>query len=88
MIDDSQTSEFFVISVRDSGSGIPEEIRTRIFDPFFTTKAVGHGTGLGLAITYGIVQDHRGSIEVKSEVGEGTEFIVKIPLDLELQRAR
>jgi two-component system NtrC family sensor kinase len=48
---------------------------------------VGQGTGLGLAISYGIVQDHRGSIEVQSEEGVGTEFIVKIPLDLEAQRA-
>jgi signal transduction histidine kinase len=68
--------------------GIPEAIRSKIFDPFFTTKPVGQGTGLGLAISYGIVQDHGGSIEVQSEEGVGTEFIVKIPLDLELQRAK
>jgi two-component system NtrC family sensor kinase len=83
VITTSRSSEFFVISVRDNGGGIPEDIRSRIFDPFFTTKAVGQGTGLGLAISYGIVQDHNGSIEVQSEVGVGTEFIVKIPLDLE-----
>ena len=78
---------WFAISVRDTGAGIPEKIRSRIFDPFFTTKAVGRGTGLGLAISYGIVQDHHGSIEVQSEEGEGSEFIVKIPLDLESRRA-
>jgi len=80
-----QTSRVFQISVRDTGAGISDTIRSRIFDPFFTTKPVGQGTGLGLAISYGIVQDHGGSIEVQSEEGVGTEFIVKIPLDLELQ---
>ena len=78
----------FLISIRDTGAGIPEAIRSKIFDPFFTTKPIGQGTGLGLAISYGIVQDHGGSIEVQSEEGVGTEFIVKIPLDLELQRAK
>jgi two-component system NtrC family sensor kinase len=86
VITTGQTAEDFLISVRDTGAGIAEEIRSKIFDPFFTTKPVGQGTGLGLAISYGIVQDHGGSIEVQSEVGVGTEFIVKIPLDLELKR--
>jgi two-component system NtrC family sensor kinase len=81
----SQTPELFLISVRDTGTGIAEAIRSKIFDPFFTTKAVGQGTGLGLAISYGIVQDHGGSIEVQSEEGVGTEFVVKIPLGLELR---
>jgi two-component system NtrC family sensor kinase len=83
----SQTPEFFLISVRDTGPGIPESIRSKIFDPFFTTKPVGQGTGLGLAISYGILQDHGGSIEVHTAAGVGTEFVVKIPLGLELQRA-
>jgi two-component system NtrC family sensor kinase len=72
----------FVISVKDTGRGIPEAVRGRIFDPFFTTKPVGQGTGLGLAISYGIVQAHGGSIEIQSQEGQGTEFIIKIPLDL------
>jgi two-component system NtrC family sensor kinase len=83
-----QTPESYLISVRDNGVGIPENIRNKIFDPFFTTKGVGEGTGLGLAIAYGIIEDHHGSIEVESEEGAGTEFTVKIPLDLELQRAK
>jgi two-component system NtrC family sensor kinase len=88
VITTSQTPEGFAISIRDTGVGIPQSIRGKIFDPFFTTKPVGQGTGLGLAISYGIVQDHRGSIEVQSEEGAGTEFIVKIPLDLEAQRTK
>jgi two-component system NtrC family sensor kinase len=78
----SHTPEAFVISVRDTGAGIPEAIRSRIFDPFFTTKPVGQGTGLGLAISYGIVQDHGGAIQVQSQEGVGTEFVVTIPLNL------
>jgi two-component system, NtrC family, sensor kinase len=88
VITTSRTLEDFVISVRDTGAGIPEEIRSKIFDPFFTTKPVGQGTGLGLAISYGIVQEHRGSIQVRSEEGVGTEFIVKIPRDLESRQGK
>jgi two-component system NtrC family sensor kinase len=88
VITTSQTPEFSLISVRDTGAGIPEAIRSKIFDPFFTTKPVGQGTGLGLAISYGIVQEHGGSIEVKSEEGIGTEFIVKIPMDLESRKEK
>ena len=86
MITTGQSEEFFLISVRDTGNGIPEAIRSKIFDPFFTTKPIGQGTGLGLAISYGIVQEHGGSIEVQSEEGAGTEFIVKIPRDQESPR--
>jgi two-component system NtrC family sensor kinase len=86
IITTSQTSDLFLISVRDTGAGIAEAIRGKIFDPFFTTKPVGRGTGLGLAISYGIVQEHGGSIEVQSEEGVGTEFIVKIPLNREMCR--
>jgi len=86
VITTSNTPDSFLISVRDSGEGIPEEIRSKIFDPFFTTKAIGQGTGLGLAISYGIVQDHGGSIDVQSEKGTGTEFTVRIPLNLASRR--
>ena len=70
----------FVIRVRDTGKGIPEEIRNRIFEPFFTTKPIGQGTGLGLAISYGIMRAHQGSMEFSTQAGEGTEFILKIPI--------
>jgi len=68
------------VSIGDDGKGIPEEILPRIFDPFFTTKAVGEGTGLGLAISYGIVAKHHGSIEVTSVPGQGTLFLIELPI--------
>lgn len=75
----------FVIRVRDTGKGIPEDIRNRVFEPFFTTKPVGKGTGLGLAVSYGIMKAHRGSMEFSSRTGEGTEFTLKIPTELSSQ---
>ena len=67
------------IEVTDTGEGISEENLTKIFDPFFTTKGVGNGTGLGLAVSYGIVQEHAGTIEVQSENGNGTTFKLSFP---------
>ena len=72
-------SKLVCISVKDNGNGIPTEIKERIFNPFFTTKPVGKGTGLGLSISYQIIEKHRGIIDVISELGKGTEFIIKIP---------
>jgi PAS domain S-box-containing protein len=65
--------------VRDTGSGIPPEILPKIFDPFFTTKP--EGTGLGLSISHGIVHDHHGTVDVESQVGEGTTFTLTFPVD-------
>jgi PAS domain S-box-containing protein len=78
---DKQNNEI-VISIKDTGPGIPDSIKEKIFEPFFTTKDAGKGTGLGLSITYGIIQQHNGYIELKSNVGKGAEFILRIPANL------
>jgi len=69
------------ISFTDTGCGIPQEHLSKLFDPFFTTKQTGKGTGLGLAISYGIIQSHNGEIEVESEVGKGSTFRIKLPIE-------
>jgi signal transduction histidine kinase len=69
-----------VVSVADTGCGIPEDIRARIFDAFFTTKPAGEGTGLGLDIVRKIIDKHQGRIEVESEVGRGSTFTVRLPI--------
>ena len=70
------------VSIRflDNGCGMSEEVRARIFEPFFTTKPVGKGTGLGLSIVYRIIEDHGGTIEVRSTPGKGSEFNIELPL--------
>ena len=72
--------DFVCIDISDTGPGIPEANLTRIFDPFFTTKEVGKGTGLGLSVSFGIIEKHHGSITVKSEVGKGSTFIIRLPV--------
>jgi signal transduction histidine kinase len=75
-----QENGWCCIEVMDNGNGIPPDMLPRIFDPFFTTKDVGKGTGLGLAVSLGIVEMHSGRIDVKSELGKGTTFTVKLPV--------
>ncbi len=72
--------QYVHVVVRDNGKGIPPEHLAKIYDPFFTTKPIGEGTGLGLSIVFGIVKDHGGHIQVKSEVGKGTAFCVSLPI--------
>lgn len=69
------------IIFKDTGIGVDKEIIDRVFDPFFTTKGPGKGTGLGLSICYGIIKDHGGTINVDSEKGHGTTFIIRLPLE-------
>jgi two-component system NtrC family sensor kinase len=67
------------IIIKDNGKGMPPDVKEHIFDPFFTTKEVGKGMGLGLSISYGIIEKHNGNIDVISEPGKGTEFIISLP---------
>lgn len=69
------------ILIKDSGRGMTDEIIKKIFDPFFTTKDVGKGTGLGLSVSYGIIEKHHGKIEVRSEAGIGSEFLIWLPVE-------
>ncbi len=73
--------EYVEIEFTDTGPGIPEEYMNRLFEPFFTTKPVGKGTGLGLSVSHGIVRKHGGHIRVKSKVGEGTSFFIRLPVN-------
>jgi len=69
------------VEFADTGCGIPEERISRIFEPFFTTKEVGRGTGLGLSMSYGIIEAHKGKIDVKSEIGKGSTFRIELPVE-------
>jgi two-component system NtrC family sensor kinase len=79
----NKKDNIIVLEVKDSGDGIPNENLSKIFDPFFTTKGEGKGVGLGLAVVYGIVEAHRGEIEVRSSPGQGTTFTVTLPFSNE-----
>ncbi|MCG5058145.1 MAG: HAMP domain-containing protein [Limnoraphis sp. WC205] len=74
-----------LIRISDNGGGIPPEILGKLFEPFFTTKPVGKGTGLGLAISYKIIEKHQGKIQVHSSAGEGTEFVITLPLQSSIE---
>jgi signal transduction histidine kinase len=81
-IETGRKDQSVVLTVSDSGVGIEEEILEKIFVPFFTTKDIDEGTGLGLAVVHGIVTAHKGTVIVKSIMGEGTIFTVSLPLDI------
>jgi signal transduction histidine kinase len=68
------------VAVKDNGPGIPLEIKDKIFQPFFTTKPTGQGTGLGLSLSYDIVKAHGGELKVETREGDGSEFIIIIPV--------
>jgi signal transduction histidine kinase len=69
------------ITVKDNGNGIPKNALNKIFQPFYTTKPTGEGTGLGLSLSYDIIKAHGGTLNVETKVGEGTEFIIELPLN-------
>jgi two-component system NtrC family sensor kinase len=79
MADSSASDGRVVVKLTDTGCGIKPEHLDKIFEPFFTTKPVGEGTGLGLAVSYGIIQQHGGTLEVQSEAGRGTTFTITLP---------
>ncbi|MCS4436370.1 sensor histidine kinase [Aquiflexum gelatinilyticum] len=74
------------IEIEDNGFGMPAHVKQRIFEPFFTTKAVGKGTGLGLSIVYTIIENHKGTLEVSTEQGKGTNFIITLPIYQNIQQ--
>ena len=78
-IPDLQPGLWVVVQISDDGTGIAPEVRSRIFEPFFTTKDTGKGTGLGLAQVYGIIQQHDGYLDVKTDIGQGTTFLLYFP---------
>lgn len=85
-ISTSQENENIKIIIRDTGCGIPEDIKNKIFDPFFTTKDVGEGTGMGLGIVFNIIKDHAGEISFESKEGAGTTFFITLPVNPEIKQ--
>jgi len=75
-----KVADKILISVVDNGNGIPKGIVDKIFQPFFTTKPTGEGTGLGLSLAYDIIKAHGGEIKVETKEGEGSEFVLQLPI--------
>ncbi|MCY7279170.1 MAG: HAMP domain-containing histidine kinase, partial [Phormidesmis sp. CAN_BIN44] len=73
-------NDWIQISVKDTGGGISDNVKPKLFDPFFTTKPIGSGTGLGLSISYQIIEKHSGKLWCQSQLEEGSEFVIEIPI--------
>ncbi len=82
----SEDGQSVCVEISDTGPGMTEEVRSHIFEPFFTTKEAGKGTGLGLSMVYGIVENHGGKITVRSKPGQGTMFLVELPVNPKLKQ--
>jgi signal transduction histidine kinase len=80
MVTTKRSRDEVFITVKDNGNGIPQNIVDKIFQPFFTTKPTGQGTGLGLSLAYDIIKAHGGELKVGTKEGEGSEFIIQLPL--------
>ena len=78
-----KSDSYLQLTVRDSGTGMTDEVKQHLFEPFFTTKSPGKGVGMGLASVYGTIKAHKGAISVSSELGRGTTFKLHFPLGLE-----
>jgi signal transduction histidine kinase len=77
---EAKPGQFVCLSVADTGTGMSQAVLERVFEPFYTTKEIGKGTGLGLASVYGIVKQHGGWLEVESREGQGSKFLVFLPV--------
>ena len=87
-INKDKTGKNLVLEIEDNGVGMDQETANKVFDPFFTTKPVGQGTGLGMSITHKIIKNHQGSISVSSKVGQGTKFIITLPLNIDRENLK
>lgn len=77
----SQLGTEVKIEIEDNGVGMPEHVKEKVFEPFFTTKEVGKGTGLGLSIVYTVIENHKGSLEIHSQLNKGTNFVIRLPVN-------
>ncbi len=87
-INKDDSGKNIVLEIEDNGVGMDQETASKVFDPFFTTKPVGQGTGLGMSITHKIIKNHQGSISVSSKVGQGTKFIITLPLNIDRENLK
>jgi signal transduction histidine kinase len=81
MVSTRNAGNKIMIHVKDNGNGVPKNVMEKIFQPFFTTKPAGQGTGLGLSLSYDIIKAHGGILDVRSNEGEGSEFIIALPVN-------